>query len=183
MTDPRFKAIPLGRPWCCAIELRDGQRLLMRPIQPSDASLLQESFLTLTPEEVRMRFLHPLTELSADYAQQLAEIDPTRQCALVLVEAKPPTEARIAAVARAAIDEDGSEAEFAIIVSREIRQFGLGRFLMEQLVAWAQDQKLLSLYGFVLEENTPMLGLMSEMGFAIEPSHQDSGVLRVGLEL
>lgn len=183
MSDPRFTAIPLGRPWCCAIELSDGQRLLMRPIQPSDAALLQRGFLTLTPEEIRMRFLHPLTELSTSYARQLSEIDPNRECALVLVEAKPPTEARIAAVARAAIDEDGFEAEFAIIVSREIRCFGLGRFLMEQLVAWARDRQLLALYGLVLKENAPMLKLMSGMGFAIEPSDQDSGVLLVRLEL
>jgi len=183
MTDPRFKAIPLGRPWCCAIELSDGQRFLMRPIQPSDATLLQRGFLTLTPEEIRMRFLHPLTELSTDYAQQLSEIDPAKECALVLVEAKPPPEARIAAVARAAIDEDGFEAEFAIIVSREIRQFGLGRFLIEQLAAWARNRQLMALYGQVLKENTPMLKLMSEMGFSIEKNRQDSSVLIVRLDL
>lgn len=183
MTHPRFKAIPLGRPWCCAIELSDGQRFLMRPIQPSDAPLLQQGFLTLTPEEIRMRFLHPLTELSTDYAKRLSEIDPAKECALVLVEAKPPPEARIAAVARAAIDEDGSEAEFAIIVSREIRRFGLGRFLMKQLASWARSRQLLALYGLVLKDNTPMLRLMSEMGFSIESSRQDSGVALVRLAL
>lgn len=183
MTRPRFTSISLGKPWCCAIELADGARLLMRPIQPSDAVLLQQGFLTLTPEEIRMRFLHPLTELTAGYAEQLCRIDPESEFALVLVEAKPPAEAKIAAVARTAIDEDRLEAEFAIIVGREIRRYGLGRYLMEQLICWARQRRLEAIYGFVLQENRPMLALMSDLGFALGPSDQDTGVMLARLDL
>ncbi len=183
MIGSRFKSIPLGRPWCRAIELENGEKLLMRPIQPSDAGKLQQSFLTLTPQEIRMRFLHPLTELTADYADRLCRINPDTEFALVLTEAKPPSEARIAAVARAAIDDGRREAEFAIIVSKEIRRFGLGVFLMQQLIAWGRSQCLDDIYGFILKENQPMLKLMTGMGFSLGPSDEDTGVMLARLQL
>jgi GNAT superfamily N-acetyltransferase len=155
----------------------------MRPIQPSDAALLQQGFLTLTPQEIRMRFLHPLTELTADYADQLCRINPETEFALVLTEAKPPSEARIAAVARTAVDDDGKEAEFAIIVGRNIRRFGLGKFLMEQLIIWARSRELDAIYGFILKENYPMLKLMTDLDFSLGPSDEDTGVMLARLVL
>ncbi len=183
MSAKAFTSLSLGRPWCRAIELADGRRLLMRPIQTSDAPMLQQGFLTLTPQEIRMRFLHPLNELTAGYAERLCRVDPEKEFALVLVEARPPSEARIGAVARVVIDDDGREAEFAIIVGGEIRRFGLGRYLLEQLIEWCREQGLKSLYGFILKENQPMLGLVQEMGFGLGPSDQDTGVMLARLAL
>lgn len=178
---PHFLSIPLGRAWCEAIELRDGQQLLLRPIQASDAEPLQRSFRSLSAHDVRMRFLHPLKELTPEYAQQLTELDPRRSFALVLVEAKPPEQALIAAVARTAIDEDGREAEFAIVIGQEIRGYGLGRYLMHKLIDWCRERELRAIYGFVLEENAPMLGLARELGFRIGPS--DEGIVLARLPL
>ncbi|MEE4637172.1 MAG: GNAT family N-acetyltransferase [Wenzhouxiangella sp.] len=155
----------------------------MRPIQASDAAMLQKGFLTLTPQEIRMRFLHPLTELSAGYAERLCRVDPEREFAIVLVEAKPPAEARIAAVARIVIDDDGQDAEFAIIVGGEIRRFGLGRYLLEQLIAWCSARGLEGIYGFILRENEPMLSLVESMGFHLGPSDDDTGVMLARLTL
>lgn len=183
MSGTAFTSHALGRPWCQAIELADGTRLLMRPIQPSDAQMLQAGFLTLTPQEIRMRFLHPLNELTAGYAERLCRIDPEREFALVLVEAKPPSEARIAAVARVAIDDDGQEAEFAVILGREIRRFGLGHYLVGQLADWCRTQGLKTMYGFILAENRPMLDLMRKMGFHLGPSDVDTGVMLARLPL
>lgn len=183
MTQPRFSAIPLGRPWCQAIQLSDGRRLLMRPIQPADAKRLQRSFQTLTPQEIRMRFMHPMTELSAEFAQRLCTVDGHSAFALVLVEAKPPTEALIAAVGRLAVDEEGPEGEFAIIVSREVQRQGLGRYLMQQLIDWARERGLHAIYGFILSENRPMLALMKSMGFTLGPSDEDIGVELAQLRL
>ncbi len=181
--EPPFQVIELGRPWCAAIELKDGTRLLMRPIQPRDADTLQISFQKLSPHDVRMRFMHPLKELTPEYAKQLTEIDPERAFALALVEAKPPEEALIAAVARTAVDDDGREAEFAIVIAPEIRGHGLGRYLMEQLIEWCRSRKLEAIYGFILTENRPMLTLADSLGFDIGPTDEDVGVALARLSL
>ena len=155
----------------------------MRPIRAKDADMLQRSFRTLTPEEIRMRFMHPITGLTDEYAQRLCDVDPERAFAVILVEVKPPEEALIRAVARVAIDDTGEEGEFAIIVGREIRRLGFGQFLMNQLIEWSRARKLASIYGFILEENQPMLALMKRMGFTLGPSDQDTGVILARLSL
>jgi RimJ/RimL family protein N-acetyltransferase len=182
-TEPHFKVIELGRPWCEAIALRDGRQMLLRPIQPRDADTLRRSFRTLTPHDVRMRFMHPLKEITPEFAHQLAEIDPDRAFALVLVEAKPPEHALIGAVARTAVDDDGREAEFAIIVGPEIRGQGLGRHLMGKLIEWCRSRELEAIYGFILKENRPMVTLADSLGFEIGPSDEDMGVVLARLAL
>lgn len=181
--DLRFRHISLGQAWCEAIELDDGARLIMRPIQPSDAGRLQLAFSTLTPDEIRLRFMHPIKELTSDYARKLTRIDPEQGFALVIVEAKPPVEARIGGVARVAVDHSGREAEFAIILGREIRGYGLGYFMMQQLIHWCRLRKLEALYGFILSENRPMLHLAERLGFMLGPSDEDTDVVMARLEL
>lgn len=178
---PRFLSIPLGRPWCEAIELRDGRKLLLRPIAPQDADTLRRSFERMSSHDVRMRFMHALKELSPEYARKLVDLDPKKAFALVLVEAKPPELALIGAVARTALDEDGREAEFAIVLGQEIRGQGLGRYLMEKLIEWCRLQELDAIYGFILTENEPMLELATDLGFDIGPSDEDILIARLRL--
>lgn len=161
----RFERIGLGRPWCEALRLSDGRRLIARPIQPGDAESLRRSFGDLTPEEIRFRFLHPITELTPEHARSLTRIDRNRSFALVLVEALPPDVARIGAVVRAVIDEGGEDAEFAIIVGREIGGFGLGAYLLTRIAEWARKKGMRTLYGDVMIENRRMLRLAHRQGF------------------
>ena len=174
-----FKRLPLGRAWCEAIELADGRRFLLRPMQATDAPMLRRSFMQLTPAEVRMRFMHPIKELTAQYAAQLTRIDPEREFALVLVEAKPPEEALIGAVVRVAIDRDEDQAEFAIIVGGDLKRQKLGRYLLTRAVEWTRKKGIDSLYGLVLEDNEAMLALARSLGFTRHWSDDDSGVVEV----
>lgn len=155
----------LGNPWQEELRLDDGRRLWMRPIEPADAEPLRQSFALLTPEEVRMRFLHPLTELSVEMAHRLTHIDPRTQFALVLAEPEPPGEALVGGVVRAAIDVGTRRADFAILVSRFLAHQGLGTLLMKQLLRWAKLKRLEAVYGDVLQENSQMLHLAQQLGF------------------
>jgi RimJ/RimL family protein N-acetyltransferase len=161
------------------LELADGRRFLLRPMQPSDAPTLRRSFQQLTPDEVRMRFMHPIKELTPQYASQLASIDESREFALVLVEAKPPGEALIGAVVRVAVDDEGDQAEFAIIVGGDLKRHGLGRYLLTRAQEWARKKGIAVLYGLVLDDNSAMLALARGMGFSHHLSHDDSGVVEV----
>lgn len=179
----KLTRIPLGRPWCEAVELSNGRKLIVRPILPSDAGALQRSFRYLTPEEIRFRFLHPIRELTDEAARSMASVDPSRGFALVAVEALPPGQALIGAVARAAIDEGSNEAEFALIVGREIGGFGLGRHLLGRVVEWCRKKRLDAVYGHVMSDNESMLNLARSCGFATTATNQDPGVLRLLKEL
>lgn len=145
--------------------------------------MLRLSFSQLTPEEVRMRFMHPIKELTDSYSRKLATIDREREFALVLVENRHPSEARIGAVARTAIDRSGREAEFAIIVGHELTRMGLGRHLMKKLIEWARKKRLDAIYGLMLHENHAMLQLARSLGFERYYNFDDNEVALVRLKL
>lgn len=175
----RFERIPLGKPWCEAIRLQDGRQLIARPILPGDAETLRRSFGDLTPEEIRFRFLHPITELTPAHARELTEVDSARAFALVLVEALPPEAARIGAVARAVIDKGGQDTEFAIIVGREIGGFGLGAYLLGRIAEWSRKKGMRSLYGDVMVENQRMLRLARRLGFRFRVHPHEPQIVRI----
>ena len=169
-------------PWHEKILLANGREVLVRPIRPEDAVPLRAAFVLLEPDEVRQRFLHPMKELGVEQAERLTRPDPRREFALVAAEPLPPGEALVGAVARIAIDDNGRDAEFAILVSHYVNGMGLGRHLMRRLVRWAKGRKVLRIYGEVLESNLPMQALAASLGFQREYSG-DPGMIRMVLEL
>lgn len=174
---------PLPQRWCEELVLDDGRRLVVRPIDPLDAEPLRRGFHLLTPEEIRLRFLHPMKEMSVEMAQRLTRLDPAREFALVAAEPLPPGQALVGAVVRAYVCPGERRAEFAILVSRFLAGRGLGRHLMRRVIRWAWLKRLDEIYGDVLDENTAMLDLAAELGFSREPLASDPGVIRVRLRL
>lgn len=169
--------------WRERLWLANGREVLMRPIEPIDAEPLRRSFARLTPEEVRLRFLHPITEMTPAFARQLCELDRRSGFALVVTEPLPAGEALVGAVARLAIDPERREAEFAIIVGREIGGLGLGIFLMKRLIDYARRRRLDVLWGDVREENSAMLAVCDELGFKRSHHPDELGIVRVSKRL
>ena len=169
-------------PWHEKIRLANGREVLIRPIRPEDAVPLRAGFVLLEPDEVRQRFLHPQKELAPDQAERLTRPSPRREFALVAAEPLPPGEALVGAVARLAVDDNGKDAEFAILVSHYVAGMGLGRHLMRRLVRWAKGRKLQRIYGDVLESNLPMQALAASLDFRREQADAP-GLVRMVLDL
>ena len=51
------------------VSIQDGRNLHLRSIRPNDIEALQRCFLRLSPEDVRRRFLHAMSELPTPMAQ------------------------------------------------------------------------------------------------------------------
>jgi RimJ/RimL family protein N-acetyltransferase len=180
---PPIQRQPLSDPWTERLVMGDGRQLLLRPICPADAEPLRQGFSLLHPEEVRMRFMYTMKELSPEMAQRLSTLDSRRDFALVAAEPLPPGEALITSVVRASIDEGSRSAEFAILVSHYVAGQGLGQLLMKRIIRWARLKRLDEIYGDVLEDNTAMLKLAESLGFTREHRLPDPGVVRVRLVL
>lgn len=169
-------------PWHEHVRLANGRDILIRPIRPEDAGPMQAAFTLLEPDEIRQRFLHPMKELSTQQAERLARPDPRRDFALVAAEPLPPGEALVGAVARISIDSNGTDAEFAILVSHYVNGMGLGRHLMRRLVRWAKGRKVRRVYGDVLDSNLPMQALATSLGFR-QTATDEPGLVRVVLDI
>ncbi len=173
--------------WRETLRLADGRELLVRPIESTDAAGLQASFNELSPEQVRFRFQHPMSELTDELAARLAGARAPREFALVAVEHGVESP-RIGAVVRASLadpDSDGSprEAEFALTVGTPLANLGLGTLLLRRLLRWARLKRLDAVYGDIAQDNTAMLRVVEKLGFQRIPLHDSPGLIRARLRL
>jgi acetyltransferase len=160
-----------------------GERLLLRPIRPEDEPRLVEAFAALSPATVRMRFFSGMRELRHGLAARLTQIDYDREMALVLTTPGPAGRQPILGVVRLAADPDGERAEYAIVVVDALAGRGLGRLLMERMLAYARRRGVGEVFGWVLAENERMLALCRRLGFAVKRAPDRGDVLRVSLSL
>ncbi|PJK00255.1 N-acetyltransferase [Lysobacteraceae bacterium NML03-0222] len=170
-------------PWHEELTLSNGRKILIRPIHPADGEPLRASFVLLEPDEIRNRYLRAVQGLSSAEIERLTHPDPRSEFALVAAEPYPPGEALLGAVARVCLTPNSRDAEYSILVSKYVRAMGLGRHLMVRLVRWARTQKVERLYGDVLDQNHPMLGLCESLGFTRQRDQDSPGLFRVMLDL
>ncbi|MEW9623721.1 GNAT family N-acetyltransferase [Rhodanobacter geophilus] len=164
------------------VRSRDGRELWLRDIEPGDVAALQRCFARQSPEDIRRRFLHAMSELPAPMARRLCNIDPTCETALVLVDesARP---AEIRGVGRIYVDESADSAEFSVIVEHDWSRIGLGALLMQRLVDDCRRRGLAEIWGYVLLENRPMLELCRELGFTQRLMPDEPGTAQITLRL
>jgi acetyltransferase len=158
------------------LSLRDSSLCLLRAIRPDDATLLQQLVASLSPESRYNRFAATLTELPPSLLARFTQIDYEREMALVAVRAAAADGSepeRIVGVARYTLNPGGRSAEFALLVSDAFSGQGLGRRLMECLMAVAREQGLAQIDGLVLCKNSAMLKLMRALGFAVQAFEED----------
>lgn len=178
---PRLEAVPtanLGEP----VRTRDGRNLFLRGIRPDDVAALKRCFTRLSPEDIRRRFLHAMSELPEPMAQRLCNIDPAKETAFVLMdEGVEPAEMR--GVGRIYVDESANSAEFSVLVEHDWARRGLGALLMQRLVDDCRHRGLHEIWGYVLMENRPMLELCRELGFQRRPATDEPGTAQISLKL
>lgn len=164
------------------VQAHDGRELRLRHIEPGDMAALKRQFARLSPEDIRRRFLHSMSELPEPMAQRLCRIDPAIETAFVLMdETVKPAELR--GVGRIYVDEAANSAEFSVLVEPSWTRQGLGALLMQRLVDDCRRRGLHEIWGYVLLENRPMLQLCKELGFKRRPSPDEPGTTQIALQL
>lgn len=162
----------------------DGQPILLRPIRPEDENGLQELFAAMSPEDVRMRFLHPMKAMSHDLAARMTQIDYDREMALVLeADQGPDNNRKLLGGVRIIADANNEEAEFAIMLRQDVRGKGLASLLLQRIIDYSRNRGIEAIYGDVLCENKPMLKLAKTFGFSIQLDPDDSAIRQIRLDL
>lgn len=149
------------------VALANGRDYLLRPIRPEDEPALRRGFELINDEDKRLRFFHSIKTLSHQVASRLSQIDYDREMSFVLVDQGKNGETRVHAEVRMSVEPDQRRAQFAIIVGRHLRGRGLGRLLIGRMLEYAESRGFEEVFGEVLHENKPMLGLAESAGFEI----------------
>jgi acetyltransferase len=178
---PRLAIRPYPNQYTAPFRLRDGTEVVVRAISPEDEPLIVQLHAGHSEHTIRMRFFSLVKTLSRDSLIRLCHLDYDREMALVAVrqEADGP---HLLGVSRYYLRPETGEAEFALVVGDAHQRKGLGRHLMERLMAIARQRGVRRLVGEVLAENRPMLALTAALGFS-EPLTVDNAVVKVTRDL
>jgi RimJ/RimL family protein N-acetyltransferase len=156
------------------IALRDGRVVSVRRLRSGDADAVQAFVRALSPAARRMRFFAGIRELAARQIERMIAGTDRGDVTFAALEATS-LGPRIVAVAECVVIED--EGEFAVMVADDRTQQGLGRALVEMLLAHAARAGLRALGGIVLPDNEPMLALAAALGFHFLDA--EDGLIRV----
>ena len=58
------------------VTLRDGEKVLIRPLKPEDAALYPDFLSEVTAEDLRLRFFVPMREVRHELIEKLIHYDP-----------------------------------------------------------------------------------------------------------
>jgi acetyltransferase len=157
-----------------------GQNFTIRPIRPEDAAAHGEMFRRLTPDDIRFRFFSAVREMSAEQVVRLTQIDYEREMAFIAVA---DSTGETVGVARLVRDMGGAEAEFAVLVQPDMKGRGIGRHLLERLVAWGRTEGIGEIVGQVLADNHPMLDFCRRLGFSVHRKRGEEDLVEARLRL
>lgn len=160
-----------------------GGPLTLRPVRPEDEAQHLAFLESLSPDDIRMRVFHSRRTLERSELARMVQIDYTREMAFIATQADPDGGERTLGVARALVDPDNIEAEFGIILRPDLKGAGLGRVLMDKLIAYLRAAGTERLVAFVLAENHRMRDLAQILGFKESKVPEDRDLRYVVLEL
>jgi GNAT superfamily N-acetyltransferase len=135
----------------------------------------------LSPRAGYQRLMSPRKPSDAEL-RRWTDIDPTREGALVAI-ASSDGEARQIGVARYAMEPEGFEAEFAIVLSDDWQGRGLGAHLLSRLIDVARRSGIKRVLGTTLSENQGMLALARRLGFKLSRDRGSAFVTMMSLTL
>ncbi|HEY2161571.1 MAG TPA: GNAT family N-acetyltransferase [Solirubrobacteraceae bacterium] len=143
-------------------ELRDGSRVRIREIRPSDRQLLMAGFERLSPESRYRRFLVPSPDLAGRMARYLTDVDHHDHEAMVALDEQSGDGVGVARYVRDPARPD--TAEVAVTVVDDRQGLGLGTLLLDLITARAREEGIRIFTALMLTENREMRDLFDRLG-------------------
>lgn len=164
--------------------MRDGRKVVIRPIRPEDEPNHHVFISKLTAEDIRFRFFGLVGELPHSEMARLTQIDYDREMAFIAVlldENDEPTNDTMGVV-RTVTDSDNENAEFAVVVRSDLKGSGLGKKLMLKIIEYSDTRDTAKVVGQVLTDNSRMLKFVESLGFK-RIKYVESDIVEVALDL
>lgn len=167
--------------WETVHTLRDGGRILVRPLRASDAPELAAQYEELSPESRRLRFFNAPEHLSGPVLDYLVDLDGLNRFALAAWMIDEPGQPGVGVARYARDQDDPSSAEAAVTVLDAYCNRGIGRILLTSLVDEARTRGITTFTASVMWENEALLESLRAYGAVVTPD--EPGVAAVSVEL
>lgn len=162
--------------------LRDGRRVVFRPIEPDDKKLLADGFQRLSPESRYRRFFRAIDHLSDEQLRYLTEVDDQNHVAWVAVLPDAPEEEQGVGVARwVRLRDEPDAAEGAVTVVDSMQGQGIGTTLLHLITQEAIAKGIKRTKAWVLGENHEVQAMLSHLG--ARPGTWEAGAIEMTIPL
>jgi acetyltransferase len=158
-----------------------GQSVTLRPLRRDDQEIEHAFVSGLSPDTRHNRLLGGAVRITPEYIERLTTVDFSRDMALAAITMLEGRETLIGVSRYVLVTPDSCE--FAIVIADAWQGRGIGRRLMEKLIAVARGRGLKRIYGDVLATNRGMLELTARLGFERGRHPDDATLTRVSLRL
>lgn len=164
------------------VTLKNGQKVLIRPIMAEDEARHQVFDASLTDEDRYKRYFSQRGKMTHEEMAILTQIDYEREMAFIAVRFDENNEQETLAVIRASIDPDNIDAEFGMAVRSDLQGLGLGKILLDKQIRYQKAKGTTYLNAMTMLSNSGMAGLAKKMGFSISRDIEE-GVINMSLKL
>jgi len=137
------------------VQLKNGEKVLIRPAKASDAGGLQDIFYNMAPNDIYTRFFTHLASLTDKKAQHLCNVDYENEMAFTAVVGERENE-KVIGSSCYFIDPTDNLAEVAYMIRPEWQRCGLGSALQQRMTEYAQSKGLGGFKANILVENIKM---------------------------
>ena len=162
------------------LALRDGTRIVVRPVLPEDKDRLREGFARLSAESRYRRFLTALDELSDEQVRYLTEVDYVDHMAWVALDPSRPDQPGVGVARYVRLPDEPAVAEAAVTVLDQYQGRGVGTVLLRLLAGTALEHGIHCFRGYVLATNDPMVEILHDLGATVA---REGALLRVDVPI
>jgi acetyltransferase len=170
---PKLAIRPYPNEYVLSWHLKNGQPLTMRPIKPEDEGLMIAFHKELSEKSVRQRYFAFMTLDERVAHERLIRIcfnDYDRDFTIVAEVQDSSTKApHLIGVGRLSRLLGSEKAQFKLIITDAYHNLGLGTQLLKHLITIAQKEKIQSIEGKILSENSGMIAICQKLGFFCQP--------------
>ena len=168
---PKLAIRPYPTEYAGNWKMKDGSKVLIRPIRPEDEPALISFHEGLSERSVYLRYFSPLKLQQRVAHTRLLRIcfnDYDREIALVAEMKDAKGKSQIIGVARLSKLHGSNGGEFAVVVIDKWQNKGLGSELTKRLIQIARNEKLGGLVAYTLRENKDMQHMCKKLGFKVQ---------------
>jgi acetyltransferase len=183
---PRLAIRPYPSQYVTPWKMKDGTPVVIRPISAEDEMLMRGFHASLSDRTVYMRYLSPMMLSNRITHERLARMthnDYDREIALV-VEGEKNRQKVIMGVARLSkLRGTNEEARFTMLISDHYQGQGLGKELLNRIIAIGRNENIARIIALMAPENEAMKKLCRSAGFSSFEVDSENGMLKAQIEL
>lgn len=153
--------------------LKDGFRVLLRPIEKSDVPLWLDFYSRLSASTRYFRFHHVPKSMTEEDALHFCTVDYKTSFAYV-AEIGKGKDKKIIAVTRYYRIPDKNSAEIAFAVEDAYKNIGLGTRLIKAMVNVARENDISIFEAYVLGEDLQLMAILKDYGFHVSSDLKDN---------